>query len=119
MFIDKNGMIDNGGSLPFVDAMNKAFKDGTAVLASQTLNGPDTRMALQPNPSNKQFDIAIFGVINGQSSLEIVDMQGKVVYQSQQLSGKMTIPSQDWSEGVYLVRLSENGQVFQKKFVKN
>lgn len=119
MFIDKNGMIDNGGSLPFVDAMNKAFKDGTAVLASQTLNGPDTRMALQPNPSNKQFDIAIFGVINGQSSLEIVDMQGKVVYQSQQLSGKMTIPSQDWSAGVYLVRLNENGQVFQKKFVKN
>jgi hypothetical protein len=119
MFIDKNGMIDNGGSLPFVDAMNKAFKDGTAVLASQTLNGPDTRMALQPNPSNKQFDIAIFGVINGQSSLEIVDMQGKVVYQSQQLSGKMTIPSQDWSAGVYLVRFNENGQVFQKKFVKN
>jgi hypothetical protein len=46
-------------------------------------------------------------------------MQGKVVYQSQQLSSKMTIPSQDWSAGVYLVRLNENGQVFQKKFVKN
>jgi hypothetical protein len=119
MFIDKNGTIDNGGSLPFIDAMNKAFKDGTAVLASQALNGPDTRMALQPNPSDKQFDIAIFGAMNGQSSLEIVDMQGKVVYQSQQLSSKMTIPSQDWSAGVYLVRLNENGQVFQKKFVKN
>jgi hypothetical protein len=99
--------------------MNKAYKDGTAVLASQALNGPDTRMALQPNPSNKLFDIAIFGAMNGQSSLEIVDMQGKVVYQSQQLSSKMTIPSQDWSAGVYLVRLNENGQVFQKKFVKN
>ena len=119
MFIDKNGMIDNGGSLPFIDARNKAFKDGTAVLASQALNGPDTRMALQPNPSDKQFEIALFGVINGQSSLEIVDMQGKVVYQSQQLSGKMTIPSQDWSAGVYLVRLNENGQIFQKKFIKN
>ena len=119
MFIDKNGMIDNGGSIPFIDARNKAFKDGTAVLASQALNGPDTRMALQPNPSDKQFEIALFGVINGQSSLEIVDMQGKVVYQSQQLSGKMTIPSQDWSAGVYLVRLNENGQIFQKKFIKN
>ncbi|MFN5546014.1 MAG: T9SS type A sorting domain-containing protein [Bacteroidota bacterium] len=119
MFIDKNGMIDNGGSLPFIDARNKAFKDGTAVLASQALNGPDTRIALQPNPSDKQFEIALFGVINGQSSLEIVDMQGKVVYQSQQLSGKMTIPSQDWSAGVYLVRLNENGQIFQKKFIKN
>jgi hypothetical protein len=119
MFIDKNGTIDNGGSLPFIDAMNKAYKDGTAVLASQALNGPDTRMALQPNPSDNQFDIAIFGAMNGQSSLEIVDMQGKVVYQSQQLSSKMTIPSQDWSAGIYLVRLNENGQVFQKKFVKN
>lgn len=119
MFIDKTGMIDNGGSIPFIDARNKAYKDGTAVLASQSLNGPDTRLALQPNPSNKEFDIAIFGVIDGHSSLEIVDMQGKVVYQTQQLSGKMTIPSQDWSAGVYLVRLNENGQVFQKKFVKN
>jgi hypothetical protein len=119
MFIDKTGMIDNGGTIHYNDAIKKAFKDGTSVLASQDLNGPDTRMALQPNPSDKQFDIAIFGAMNGQSSLEIVDMQGKVVYQSQQLSGKMTIPSQDWSAGVYLVRLNENGQVFQKKFVKN
>jgi hypothetical protein len=119
MFIDKTGMIDNGGTIHYNDAIKKAFKDGTAVLASQDLNGPDTRMALQPNPSDKQFDIAIFGAMNGQSSLEIVDMQGKLVYQSQQLSGKMTIPSQDWSAGVYLVRLNENGQVFQKKFVKN
>jgi len=119
MFIDKTGMIDNGGTIHYNDAIKKAFKDGTAVLASQDLNGPDTRMALQPNPSDKQFDIAIFGAMNGQSSLEIVDMQGKVVYQSQQLSSKMTIPSQDWSAGVYLVRLNENGQVFQKKFVKN
>jgi len=119
MFIDKTGMIDNGGTIHYNDAIKKAFKDGTAVLASQDLNGPDTRMALQPNPSDKQFNIAIFGAMNGQSSLEIVDMQGKLVYQSQQLSSKMTIPSQDWSAGVYLVRLNENGQVFQKKFVKN
>lgn len=119
MFIDKTGMIDNGGTIHYNDAIKKAFKDGTAVLASQDLNGPDTRMALQPNPSDKQFDIAIFGAMNGQCSLEIVDMQGKLVYQSQQLSSKMTIPSQDWSAGVYLVRLNENGQVFQKKFVKN
>ena len=119
MFIDKTGMIDNGGTIHYNDAIKKAFKDGTVVLASQDLNGPDTRMALQPNPSDKQFDIAIFGAMNGQSSLEIVDMQGKLVYQSQQLSSKMTIPSQDWSAGVYLVRLNENGQVFQKKFVKN
>jgi hypothetical protein len=119
MFIDKTGMIDNGGTIHYNDAIKKAFKDGTAVLASQVLNGPDTHMALQPNPSDKQFDIAIFGAMNDQSSLEIVDMQGKLVYQSQQLSSKMTIPSQDWSAGVYLVRLNENGQVFQKKFVKN
>jgi hypothetical protein len=46
-------------------------------------------------------------------------MQGKVVFQTQTLMGRMTIPSQDWSAGVYLVRLTENGQVSQKKFVKN
>lgn len=119
MFIDKTGMIDNGGTIAYADAIKKAYKDGTAVLASQSLNGPDTRLALQPNPSDKQFEVAIFGPIGSNSSLEILDMQGKVVFQTQTLMGRMTIPSQDWSEGVYLVRLTENGQVSQKKFVKN
>lgn len=119
MFIDKTGMIDNGGTIAYADAIKKAYKDGTAVLASQSLNGPDTRLALQPNPSDKQFEVAIFGPIGSNSSLEILDMQGKVVFQTQTLMGRMTIPSQDWSEGVYLVRLTENGRVSQKKFVKN
>ncbi|MEN9317452.1 MAG: hypothetical protein RL712_22 [Bacteroidota bacterium] len=119
MFIDKTGMIDNGGTIAYADAIKKAYKDGTAVLASQSLNGPDTRLALQPNPSDKQFEVAIFGPIGSNSSLEILDMQGKVVFQTQTLMGRMTIPSQDWSAGVYLVRLTENGQVSQKKFVKN
>lgn len=119
MFIDKTGMIDNGGTIAYADAIKKAYKDGTAVLASQSLNGPDTRLALQPNPSDKQFEVAIFGPIGSNSSLEILDMQGKVVFQTQTLMGRMTIPSQDWSAGVYLVRLTENGRVSQKKFVKN
>lgn len=119
MFIDKTGMIDNGGTIAYTEAIKKAYKDGTAVLASQSLNGPDTRISLQPNPSNNQFEVAIFGSIIANSSLEIIDMQGKVVYRSQDLSGRITIPSQDWSAGVYLVRLIENGQVSQKKFIKN
>lgn len=119
MFIDKTGMIDNGGSIPFIDARNKTYKDGTAVLATQSLNGPDTRLALQPNPSSTQFDVAVFGPIGANSQLEVIDMQGKVVYRAETVSNKLTIPVKDWSNGIYMVRLLDNGQVFQQKFIKN
>lgn len=119
MFIDKTGMIDNGGSIPFTDARNKTYKDGTAVLATQSLNGPDTRLALQPNPSSNQFDVAVFGPIGANSQLEVIDMQGKVVYRAETVSNKLTIPVKDWSNGIYMVRLLDNGQVFQQKFIKN
>lgn len=119
MFIDKTGMIDNGGSIAYSEAIKKAYKEGTAVLATQTLNGPDTRFSLQPNPSSNQFDVAVFGPIGANSQLEVIDMQGKVVFHSNSVNNKITIPVSNWSAGMYMVRLLDNGQVFQKKFIKN
>lgn len=119
MFIDKTGMIDNGGSIAYSEAIKKAYKEGTAVLATQTLNGPDTRFSLQPNPSSNQFDVAVFGPIGANNQLEVIDMQGKVVFHSNSVNNKITIPVTDWSAGIYMVRLFDNGQVFQKKFIKN
>jgi hypothetical protein len=119
MFIDNTGLIDNGGSIAYAEAIKKAYKDGTAVLATQALNGPDTRLALQPNPSNNQFDIAIFGAIAANSQIEILDMQGKVVFSAPATAGKTSVSVKDWSNGVYLVRFIENGQITQKKFIKN
>lgn len=119
MFIDKTGMIDNGGSIAYSEAIKKAYKEGTAVLATQTLNGPDTRFSLQPNPSSNQFEVAFFGPIGANSQLEVIDMQGKVVFHSNSVNNKITIPVSNWSAGMYMVRLLDNGQVFQKKFIKN
>lgn len=119
MFIDKTGMIDNGGSIAYSEAIKKAYKEGTAVLATQTLNGPDTRFSLQPNPSSNQFEVAVFGPIGANSQLEVIDMQGKVVFHSNSVNNKITIPVSNWSAGMYMVRLLDNGQVFQKKFIKN
>ncbi|MEK0439551.1 MAG: hypothetical protein RLZZ504_467, partial [Bacteroidota bacterium] len=119
MFIDKTGMIDNGGSIAYSEAIKKAYKEGTAVLATQTLNGPDTRFSLQPNPSSNQFEVAVFGPISANSQLEVIDMQGKVVFHSNSVNNKITIPVSNWSAGMYMVRLLDNGQVFQKKFIKN
>jgi hypothetical protein len=119
MFIDKTGLIDNGGSIAYADAIKKAYKEGTAVLASQILDGPDTKMVLQPNPSNNQFEIQFMGVDTKAGSVEVVDMQGKVVFSSLLGENKLTVPSTDWTQGIYLVRLTENGRVYQKKFIKN
>jgi hypothetical protein len=91
MFIDNTGLIDNGGSIAYAEAIKKAYKDGTTVLATQALNGPDTRLALEPNPSNNQFDIAIFGAIAANSQIEILDMQGNVVFSAPATAGKTSV----------------------------
>ena len=119
MFIDKTGMIDNGGTIHYNDAIKKAFKDGTAVLASQVLNGPDNRISVSPNPTTSDINLMLTGAISAESTVEVLDMQGKVVFQTNTVTNTMIIPTQQWSTGIYLVRLNEGGLISQKKIVKN
>jgi hypothetical protein len=119
MFIDKTGMIDNGGTIHYNDAIKKAFKDGTAVLASQVLNGPDNRISVSPNPTTSDINLMLTGAISAESTVEVLDMQGKVVFQTNAVINTMIIPTQQWSTGIYLVRLNEGGLISQKKIVKN
>lgn len=119
MFIDKTGMIDNGGTIHYNDAIKKAFKDGTAVLASQVLNGPDNRISVSPNPTTSDINLILTGAISAESTVEVLDMQGKVVFQTNAVTNTMIIPTQQWSTGIYLVRLNEGGLISQKKIVKN
>ena len=119
MFIDKTGMIDNGGTIHYNDAIKKAFKDGTAVLASQVLNGPDNRISVSPNPTTSDINLILTGAISAESTVEVLDMQGKVVFQTNTVTNTMIIPTQQWSTGIYLVRLNEGGLISQKKIVKN
>lgn len=119
MFIDKTGMIDNGGTIHYNDAIKKAFKDGTAVLASQVLNGPDNRISVSPNPTTSDINLMLTGAISAESTVEVLDMQGKVVFQTNAVTNTMIIPTQQWSTGIYLVRLNEGGLISQKKIVKN
>ena len=78
MFIDKTGMIDNGGTIHYNDAIKKAFKDGTAVLASQVLNGPDNRISVSPNPTTSDINLMLTGAISAESTVEVLDMQQKL-----------------------------------------
>lgn len=59
------------------------------------------------------------GAISAESTVEVLDMQGKVVFQTNAVTNTMIIPTQQWSTGIYLVRLNEGGLISQKKIVKN
>lgn len=118
MFIDNTTAIDNGGTIHYNDAIKKAFKDGTAVLATQTLNGPDSKIAVYPNPTNSDFHL-ILNELSANGQLEVSDMMGKIVYRSEQISTQMTIPTEGWSAGIYTIRLNDAGKIYQKKAVKN
>lgn len=70
-----------------------------------------------PNPTNSSFTIK---KDEKTRSLLISDLQGRIIYQANELADEQKIDASNWNAGYYLVSLiSENGQVQTKKVVKN
>ncbi|MBU3660588.1 MAG: T9SS type A sorting domain-containing protein [Flavobacteriales bacterium] len=70
-----------------------------------------------PNPTNSSFTIK---TDEKTGSLLISDLQGRIIYQANELADEQKIDASNWNAGYYLVSLiSENGQIQTKKVVKN
>ena len=73
---------------------------------------------IYPNPNNGNFDIRITSEGANQSyHLEVLDVQGKVVYSGNGNQAYETIQISNLSSGVYAVRLSAGSDVIVKKLL--
>jgi uncharacterized delta-60 repeat protein len=73
-----------------------------------------TRMLVFPNPTS--------GIVNIQNisegtNLTITDISGRVVYSSTASNDLLTISTQNWSNGIYLIQIELHGAMQQEKMV--
>jgi len=99
-----NGSIENAGML-----------DLSSLVTGVDDNASSVNARLYPNPAADLSQVEINLDVNSTVSMEVYDLQGKVIATRDYgvLNGKQLLPihTSAWEQGVYLVRLTVNGEV--------
>ena len=77
-----------------------------------------------PNPFNNEFNIVVNATEAGNATVKTFDLQGKVIASKNftTVNGLNTLNMADLANlntGIYLVKVTVNGQTFVQKLVKN
>jgi len=100
---------DNAGSVLFVDDLQ--FVGGDLGTESIDLF---TEWNYFPNPANTDVTINYAKA----TSIEVIDISGKIMFMDNNLSGNLVkIATDKWNNGIYFIRLNQNGLVTTKKLV--
>lgn len=93
----------------------------TVCVAAQKLNM--TQIAPQPNPFNTTLNIAIVSEADGNATVEVLDIVGKVVLVKNTLiqsgSNNVVFETDNLRNGIYFVRVKHQNEVTTKRVVKN
>jgi hypothetical protein len=78
----------------------------------------EATFSIFPNPTSNSFTLQFNE--NKATDLKIYDIQGRIVYQTEEVEMEQTIDASKWHSGYYIVSLqTENGQLQTKKLIKN
>ncbi|MCK9480320.1 MAG: T9SS type A sorting domain-containing protein [Bacteroidia bacterium] len=80
------------------------------------LNEVNNTIAVYPNPASTITTIA--GLAVGQS-LQVMDVTGKLVYQTVVKSSTLELELTNFENGVYIIQVEQNGAVAQKTLIVN
>ncbi|MBV6484815.1 MAG: hypothetical protein KFKLKKLM_01331 [Flavobacteriales bacterium] len=75
----------------------------------------NTKFSVYPNPTTE--NILVNGVVKG-STLEVVNALGQVVYTEVVSNTKTNVNVANYNNGLYMVRITNNGEVITNTFVK-
>ena len=93
----------------------------TIILNADDFINNNNRFALYPNPSNQTNFYIDFSNLNTDNlSIDIFDINGKIIFSENKLHHDMSIDISNFSEGIYFVELIKNGSIIdnQKLIVK-
>ncbi|MEJ8820345.1 DUF7619 domain-containing protein [Lacibacter sp. H407] len=109
-------------NLPVITNDELTVLRNTVITSVIDIDRPDNQLLLYPNPSNGLVTIFRKGRLNGNANLQIIDMNGKVVHQSNlgQIATEQFNQSVDVSrllKGMYIVRLHAGRDIYQCKVI--
>ncbi len=122
LLIDPQGDIDNAGKATISEAVSNGFVPAaTASLEDLTLNQLDDVVKLYPNPAQHFTNIEINVKEATQLGVSLMDMSGKMIAQKENMtidqSSIITLPLEGLNSGVYLVKISLNGNQIMKRII--
>lgn len=92
----------------------------TTTLSNNAFEAEQVDFTIFPNPSSKDLNISVSqNTVVEKFNMEIYDVLGKKVLSETISNRNTTINIQDWSSGVYLIKI-QNGKTHQtNRFIKN
>ena len=115
----KDLIIQNDGNITFVGYFNYNPTGimrliGDTPLSVNTMPEVGFNVKMYPNPAR---EIVNFDAIPQNSTLRILDLTGKVVYERSGLDNFESVNTSDFSKGAYLVRIENNGSISNNKLI--
>ncbi len=90
-------------------------------LSIETLNSPDSKLKIYPNPATNWLEVKFFAnLITAGSTICVVDIYGDKVFESTVPATKhsVRIDVRNWAKGLYFIRLSvQGGNIARAKFI--
>ncbi len=89
-----------------------------SILGTNEIINQKFEVQIFPNPANTYFNLSFKNSNNENINLEIYDATGKLIRQEKYNSPKIIkVETDDFSKGLYFVRIIQNSKVFVKKIV--
>ncbi len=115
----KDLIIQNDGNITFVGYFNYNPTGimrliGDTPLSVNTMPEVGFNVKMYPNPAT---EIVYFDAIPQNSTIRILDLTGKVVYERSGLDNFESVNTSDFSKGAYLVRIENNGSISNNKLI--
>jgi len=99
------------GGLDVPATLVKGNDDGFVGVGQTELSGVN----VYPNPARSFVNV---DGLNGQSLVKVINAAGQVVFSRSANSPRMTIATEGFNPGVYMLRVESNGKVSSGKFLK-
>jgi hypothetical protein len=122
MMIDPSGVIDNAASATIPEAVANGWLPGTATGINQIAAAPDATIQLMPNPANTVTFVTLNLNKESNIKMEVYSPNGKLVASKEygQLNGAYNLPinTEEFSSGIYFVKVSVNNEPTILKLIK-
>lgn len=122
LLLAPNGRIDNAGKATIAEAVANGFVTGTDMAVSvNELEQVDATLQVAPNPATDYTTIAVNIPGESNATVRILDLSGKEIaarnYGSMSGSSTITLNTTNYTKGMYIVELTLDNNVFQRRLV--
>lgn len=121
LLIAPNGTIDNAGKATIAEAVTNGFVYGGTNVSVSELDQIDATLQVYPNPAQDMATVTVNLKKESTVNLRVLDLSGKEVaarnYGSMNGAAHINMNTSDFVSGVYIVELTLDNEVLQRRLV--